>query len=160
MINQDPRGVEALAYFADSDTAMDFDDIQAALPRDILSEFGKRGNATQATTRDAISAVAESLGLPPPSFHVCVAGVAELEAATAGLRCAAMTKAGASPDAQAQAVAALGAALEGTGVEDPSRREDGNLRKPRLSFDAQCARRGDDAARRGREPQQRWRRRR
>ena len=140
MINQDPRGVEALAYFADSDTAaVAFDDIQAALPRDILSEFGKRGNATQAATRDAISAVAESFGLPPPKFSVGVAGVSQFDAATAGLRCAARAKAGASRDAQAEAVAALDVALERAGVVDRRRHEDRDPKKPRLSFDAQLA---------------------
>ena len=90
-------------------------------------------------TYDAVRAVAESLSLPPPKFHT-VADVSPLEAATAGLRDAARAKAGPSRDAQEEAVAALDAALHRAGVEDPSRREDRDLRKPRLSFDAQCTR--------------------
>ena len=118
---------------------VEFDDFQATLPREILSWFGKRGskrgNATQAATRDAIRAVAESHSLPPPKFHTGVAGVSPLEAAVACLRQAAIEKAGASRDAQEEAVAAVAAALHRAGVKDLSVFEDRDPKKALLSFD-------------------------
>ena len=137
---QDPVGVEALANFADSDTAaVGFDDIQATRPREILSWFGNRGNAAQAATYDNIRAAVKPLSLAPRRF-VAVKGAKELDLTFAFLRDEARAKAGASRDTQAEAVAALDAALAGAGFQDPSRREDRDLEKPLLSFDAQLAR--------------------
>ena len=148
IINNHPVGVEALAKFAESDTAMGFDDIQATRPREILSEFGKRGNATQAATRAAISAEASLLGLVA-SFPVCVKGAKKLDVTAAFLRDAARAKAGPRRDARERAVAAVAAALHRAGVVDRSRHEDRDPKKALLSFDEQCARRGVDAARQG-----------
>ena len=138
IVNQDPRGVEALAKFAESDTAMGFDDIQAALPRDILSEFGKRGNATQAATRAAIRTEASLLDLEA-RFPVCVKGAAEHDSTAAFLRRDALAKAGPRRDAQERAVAAVAGVLDRAGVVDLSRHEDRDPKKALLSFDAQLA---------------------
>ena len=136
---QDPVGVEQLAKFADSVTAaVAFDDIQAALPRDILSEFGKRGNATQAATRAAIRAEASLLDLVA-RFPVCVKGAKELDLTAAYLRRDARAKAGPSREAQEEAVAAVAGVLHRAGVQDLSVFEDRDPKKALLSFDAQLA---------------------
>ena len=135
-------GVQDLSVFEDRDPKKTLLSFDAQLAHDaavIQLVEDSYANHRGAATRDAIRAVAESLGLPSPKFHR-VADVAELDAATAGLRCAAIEKAGPSLEAQVEAVAALDAALEGAGVQDPSRREDRDLGKPQLSFDDQCAR--------------------
>ena len=139
IINNYPRGVEALAKFAELDVVeVEFDDFQATLPREILSWFGKRGskrgNATQAATYDNIRAAVKPLSLAPRRF-VAVKGAKELDVTFAFLRDAARAKAGPRRDARERAVAAVAAALHRAGVVDRSRHEDRDPKKALLSFD-------------------------